>query len=317
MPLIKADQSVPLFKDAIVLNMSDVAVQAEQIKASARKTAQQVIDGARAKAQKVTDDHATEGYERGYADGYKKGQAEGYEQGLARGQKEGHTQAVSEARQQFEPMVEAWHEAASAWDDYHSKLDLDARDSVIELALRLTEKILHRQLQVDPSVIVDQVTYALKSVTGATNLAIHINPEDQAVLKDVMPELKEAFSQFGHMRIVEDANVGCGGCILVHEHGRLDATLETQLRRAVELLLPGDLDVEPMPLEVPGPQQSPEAVEQTTAQAVDQVPEPTETEDKKAPDLQAQTPDAASAQQVEQIDELAALDKSSTESDAA
>lgn len=98
MPLIKAEQSVPLFKDAIVLNMNDVSEQAAQIKASAQKTAQQLIAEAKAKAQKVSDDHASEGYERGYADGYKKGQAQGFEQGETRGLKEGHQKAVTEAR---------------------------------------------------------------------------------------------------------------------------------------------------------------------------------------------------------------------------
>lgn len=125
---------------------------------------------------------------------------------------------------------------------------MDARDSVIELALRLAEKIIHRQLLVDRHVIIDQVTAALKSLTGATNLSIHINPEDRPVMTEVMPELHETFSQYKHMRIVDDANIGRGGCILIHEHGRLNATLETQLSRAVELLLPGDLAVDPQPL---------------------------------------------------------------------
>lgn len=254
MPLIKADQSVPLFKDAIVLNMNDVSVQAEQIKASAKKTAEALIEQAKAKAQKVTDDHASEGYERGYADGFKKGQTDGFDQGKKRGLKEGHSEAVNEARQQFQPLVASWEDAGKAWDDYHNQLDMDARDSVIELALRLAEKIIHRQLLVDANVIVDQVTAALKSLTGATNLSIHINPEDRPAMSEVMPELLETFSQFKHMRVVDDANIGKGGCILIHEHGRLDASIETQLRRAVELLLPGDMDVESHPVVEDEPQ---------------------------------------------------------------
>lgn len=273
MPLIKAAQSVPLFKDAIVLNMNDVAAQAQQIKASAQKSAEQLIADAKARAQKVSDDHASEGYERGYAEGYKKGQAEGFEQGKVRGQKEGYAEAIGQARADFEPLVASWNEAAVAWEDYHSKLDMDARDSVIELALRLAEKIVHRQLQVEPNAIIDQVTYALKSLTGATNLSIHINPEDRAVMNEVMTELLETFSRFKHMRIVEDANIGRGGCVLVHEHGKLDASLETQLRRAVELLMPGDLEIEPTPLE---------ALVQT---------EPVVAQDEKTLDFQAQSTD--------------------------
>ena len=267
MPLIKAQQSAPLFKDAIVLNMNDVAEQAQQIKTSARKTAEQMIADAKAKAQKVTDDHASEGMERGYAEGYKKGQADGHEKGLKEGEKTGHHEATQQAQKLFEPLVESWNQAAIAWDEYHSQLDMDARDSVIELALRLTEKIIHRQLQVDPDVVVDQVSSALKSITGATRLSIHVCPQDRAVMDQVMPQLLETFCQFKQMRVVEDDNIGLGGCVLVHEFGRLDASLETQLRRAVELLLPGDLEADSVPLEaelklVPDDQVVDEAISQ-------------------------------------------------------
>ena len=108
MPLIKANQSVPLFKDAIVLNMNDVTEQAAQIKESAKMTAQRLIDDAKSKAQKVSDDHASEGYERGYADGYQKGQAEGHAKGKKRGLAEGHKEASTEARAAFKPLVAAW-----------------------------------------------------------------------------------------------------------------------------------------------------------------------------------------------------------------
>jgi flagellar biosynthesis/type III secretory pathway protein FliH len=272
MPLIKADQSVSMFKDAIVLNMNDVTEQAAQIKASAQQTAEKLIADARAKAQKVTDDHAEEGFEKGYADGFAKGETEGFEKGNAKGLADGYAQAVAQAKTQFEPLVLAWDEAGRAWDAYHSQLDLDARDSVIELALRLAEKIIHRQLQVDPTVIVDQVTAALKNMTGATSLSIHINPDDRAVMMEVMPQLIETFGQFKSMRVVDDPNIGRGGCILIHEHGRLNATLDTQLRRAVELLLPGDYEMDPLPQDVDDEAQTADEATQEIV-AVDDEPE--------------------------------------------
>ena len=301
MPLIKAQQSAPLFKDAIVLNMNDVAEQAQQIKTSARKTAEQMIADAKAKAQKVTDDHASQGMERGYAEGYEKGQADGHEQGLIQGKKSGHDQAVKQARELFEPLVESWKQAAIAWDEYHNQLDMDARDSVIELALRLTEKIIHRQLQVDPYVVVDQVSSALKSITGATRLSIHICPQDRAVMDQVMPQLLETFCHFKQMRVVEDENIGLGGCVLVHEFGKLNASLETQLRRAVELLLPGDLEADTLQAEA-GLQLVPdEQVEDVAAQGV--------SGDALAPQEAAQSPELQSTLAEENADNVIQVDE--------
>ncbi|MFG0249576.1 MAG: FliH/SctL family protein [Phycisphaeraceae bacterium JB051] len=293
MPLIKADQSVAMFKEAIVLNMNDVTEQAAQIKASAEQTAEKLISEARAKAQKVTDDHAEEGFEKGYSEGFAKGQSEGFEKGHAEGLANGHAEAVANAKAQFDPLVTAWGEAGRAWDEYHSQLDLDARDSVIELALRLAEKILHRQLQVDSTVIVDQVTAALKNMTGATSLSIHVNPQDRAVMLEVMPQLIESFGQFKSMRVVDDPNIGRGGCILVHEHGRLNATLETQLRRAVELLLPGDYEMDPLPQETA---EEPDKSEQQVQEQAEQQDIP---EDKPAANI-----DDVIEQNTAQIDAL-------------
>jgi flagellar biosynthesis/type III secretory pathway protein FliH len=73
-----------------------------------------------------------------------------------------------------------------------------------------------------------------------------------------MPELMREFRQFKHVQLVSDAEVDRGGCVVSHEHGRVDGTLATQLRRVVELLLP-DAEEQPTASPVPAAEIAPSA----------------------------------------------------------
>ena len=116
-----------------------------------------------------------------------------------------------------------------------------------------------------------------------------------------MPQLIESFGQFKSMRVVDDPNIGRGGCILIHEHGRLNATLETQLRRAVELLLPGDYEMDALPQETADEPDATGPQHQQQVEQVDQsnVEQQVVTEDESTADI-----DEVIEQNTAQIDAL-------------
>ncbi len=94
MPLIKAQEAVPLFKNAVVLDLSDIAQQARQIKEAAKQRADDMIEQARVQAKKVTETHASQGYDEGYAKGQTDGHAQGFEEGSQRGHELGRNEQM-------------------------------------------------------------------------------------------------------------------------------------------------------------------------------------------------------------------------------
>jgi len=67
---------------------------------------------------------------------------------------------------------------------------------------------------------------------------VRINPQDRPVLEGAMPQLVAEFSHLKNIRLVDDPEIGAGGCVLVYGQGQIDSTIDTQLRRVVELMLP-------------------------------------------------------------------------------
>ena len=55
--------------------------------------------------------------------------------------------------------------------------------SEVRFSLQLAGKIVHRVIEVDPKVVLDQVAEALELVAGSAAVELAVNPEDRALLE--------------------------------------------------------------------------------------------------------------------------------------
>ena len=230
MAVIKKQHAAGLLKEAIVLDLSDIARQAARIEAAAHAKARQIEQEARARAALMTEHASTEGLAQGRASGLEAGRVEG--------RRQGRDEAFQEAAEQLEQLRQEWLAAARQWAAHRQAVENEVRLDVLELALRLAEKIVHRTVQLDDAVVVDQVRCALTHALGDHDVTVRIAPEDRPVLEAAMPGLVEDMRRFEHVKLVEDSGIRRGGCLVNFGQGQVDATLDKQLARAVELLLP-------------------------------------------------------------------------------
>jgi flagellar assembly protein FliH len=237
--------------EAIVLDLGDIGRQASRIKEQAEQRAREIEADARARADALTQGAQERGFEQGIGEGRQRG----YEQGLEQGRDE----AFATMQPQLEQTQQAWSDAATRFEQIRETLHNDARQAVLDLSLRLAEKVIQRTIDIDPTVVVDQVSAALAHVLGAYDVMVRIHPEDRPVMEQATPDLLVEFSQLQHITLVEDDNIRRGGCIVSYGQGRIDATLDTQLRRIVELMIPAADESSPTvdfdPDEAPGEQE--------------------------------------------------------------
>lgn len=230
MPLMKEDRVDQIAHEAVVLDLGDLRRQAEQLKAQARAEADRIIAEARAEGVTITEAAQRDGYEAGYATG----KAEGLEAGRT----SGHDEALQSTREAIDRLEAAWLGAARAWELERRDMVLDARESLLELAVAIARRVVKRVPEVEPNVVADQVDAALEHVARPHDAAIRIHPEDRALVEEVMPRLVQALGGTDHVRLIDDASIQPGGCVVTSGRGRVDATLGAQLDRMVELLLP-------------------------------------------------------------------------------
>ena len=108
------------------------------------------------------------------------------------------------------------------------------------LAVRIAEKILGRELTLNPDAVVDVAAEALRARRRAARAGGPLcNPRISEALERGKPRLIERCGAAQAVRFVADERVARGGCIIETELGVVDARLSTQLD-AIERALRGE-----------------------------------------------------------------------------
>ena len=231
MPVLKTNNS-GFARDAIVLDLGDIGRQAAKLRAAAEAKAAQIAADAEREAQRLIEGAQTQGHEQGHA--------AGYQQGLEEGREQGRQEAFTQAAEELGQIGAAWTEAIGQIDAGRHELDRQARQAVLELALKLAAKVVHRVVEVDPAVVADQVGAALAHVLRPLDVSVRIHPDDRPALDAAMPDLMTEFRHLQHIGLVDDPAITRGGCIVTYGQGEIDATLDMQLARLTELMVPGE-----------------------------------------------------------------------------
>lgn len=236
MPVLKQHNNTPAMREAIVLDLGDIGAQAARIRAAAETQASKIISEAQAKSESLADELHDQAEKQGYADGLEKGIAEGREQGRA--------EALAQSSEQLQQLSAAWSQVANDWEQQRTDMEREARQAVLSFALSAAEKIVHRVIEVDESVVVDQAAQALSLVLSSHNANVCIHPVDRSMLEDALPDLIKELASLEHIELIDDESITPGGCVVAFGQGRVDATIERQLQRLIDLILPEPPEVE-------------------------------------------------------------------------
>lgn len=109
---------------------------------------------------------------------------------------------------------------------------------IIALSLKMAEKILGRDLEREPDLLVDMCAAAIDNLRNARAMVLRVHPKTAAVLRAKRPVLMELIGRTVDLAIKEDPEVAAVGCIVQTEFGTVDAQLPTQLEMLQNLLMP-------------------------------------------------------------------------------
>lgn len=218
-----------MLRTAVVLDMGDVEAHAQGVLTEAHERAAAVLDESTRKAAHLTANADQLGHAQGYA--------RGLAQGLEQGRREGREQALDEARTELKQLAKRWTQAIDDWEARRERLLEEARDDVLRFAFALGERIVHRLVRADPSIVRDQLIEALKRLSRPSALQVSVHPDDRAVIDQVLPEVASALGRSAHVHVYDDPTIDRGGCVVATAGGYVDASLITQLDRMAEALL--------------------------------------------------------------------------------
>ena len=161
---------------------------------------------------------------------------EAWNEGFATGEREGFHSTQLKVRQEAEVALNA--RVASLERLMNSLLaplaeqDQQLEKAMVGLVEHMTRQVIQRELKTDSTQIEKVLREGLKLLPmGAENIRLFINPQDF----DQIKALRERHDE--HWRILEDDTLQPGGCRIETEHSRIDASIETRIKQAMNQLL--------------------------------------------------------------------------------
>ena len=212
-------------------DLGDLKLQAERLVQEARGEALRIIEQARAEGENLIKETVP--------DAQAQGREQGLEEGREVGRREAYEEAIGRCADEIAALIANWTEALQAFESARADMLLAAREDVLEFALAMGEKITHRVVEADPTVIMDQLIETLSMVVAPTAVTVSINPKDRRLVKTELGGVLDTVSQCTHVELCDDETVGRGGCVVRTGRGTIDATIERQIERIVGALLAG------------------------------------------------------------------------------
>ncbi len=210
------------------VEIEDFDRRAEAIVEEARMAAAAIIESARSQANDLMESKRREGFEVGR------------QEGVRQGADEGRAEAVTSHGDQFRELATAWQERLSQWQEERDAMFRSAQHDVVKLAVMLSGQIVHRAVRIDSGVIRAQLESAMALVRSRSDLVIVISPDDEPLVAEVLEDLLGSFSNCRDATIRVEPGLAPGGCRLELDGGVIDASLEAQLHRMTELMLPDE-----------------------------------------------------------------------------
>jgi flagellar assembly protein FliH len=154
----------------------------------------------------------------------------------AAGREQGFQAGLVEAHEQMAAAVAALQAAAQEIAAERERIAAAVEPAAVDLALRIAEQALGAAVAAQPERVVDVTRGALRRLVERDRVTILVNPEDLDLVRDAAPALVAELGGIEHCDVQAERRVHRGGAIVRTVEGEVDATLETKLSRAREVL---------------------------------------------------------------------------------
>ena len=167
-----------------------------------------ILAEARAEAEQIRENARAEGYAAGRAD------------------------AVASLEPALAALTQAIADVQAAQVEQAAELERRA----VELGLGLARKVVGGALSVQPELVVEAVTGVLRGIVDRERVTVLVNPADLDIVREAMDGLRASLGGMDHCVVEAERRVGRGGCLVHTSVGEIDATVETKLERAGEVV---------------------------------------------------------------------------------
>jgi flagellar assembly protein FliH len=152
------------------------------------------------------------------------------QQGRQQGEAEAHAKFEEQLARERQAVAKAVADFARDRAAFYRKLE----DAAVRLALSIARKILHREAQMDPLLLMGIVRVALEKIEGATSVTLVVNPKQAADWRAYFAGRAELATAAD---VLEDAAMPSDQCGLRTAMGTTEIGMEVQLKEIEQGLM--------------------------------------------------------------------------------
>ncbi|MEQ8187001.1 MAG: FliH/SctL family protein [Candidatus Eremiobacterota bacterium] len=150
---------------------------------------------------------------------------DGYKEGLIKGKQDG----LSAIEKEFESFLQELKGMTEQTLAERKRIIKELEPQVVDLSLKIAEKILRREASSYEDMIFEQVETALNKLNDRTKITLRVNRMDVGRLNSYRDRIMSLQDDIKELEIVEDLRVDEGGCIIETASGTVDGRINTQL----------------------------------------------------------------------------------------
>ncbi len=145
------------------------------------------------------------------------------------GVEDGKKLGMQEGQEIVKPFIQAFEKAANDLMAHRITLGEDVDEMVLQLALSIAERIIHKEVTLDRTIIKDTIRESLKYIEDHEKIVIRVHPDDWQSVKAYEDDIRSFTHELKVLQIQEDEHVESGGCIIESNVGMMDGQIRTQL----------------------------------------------------------------------------------------
>lgn len=148
--------------------------------------------------------------------------------GLREGEARAQVSLAREIQDCRKSVAEALTQFARQRNDYFLAVERE----VVQLALAIARKILHREAQLDPLLLAGMVRVALDHIHEAGKVTVRVHPAQASDFRIFFAQISE-----GPPEVLEDPSLDLAGCVLETSLGKTEIGAEIHLKEIEQGLL--------------------------------------------------------------------------------
>ena len=159
-------------------------------------------------------------------------QAQAFEAGRVAGIEEGKAQCQQHVDQELKRAMTLIEQVQVA----KAEMVIQAEADLVDLALAIARKVLHREASIRKDVLTDGIHRILQNLSSSGRICLNVHPDEVAHVQEMQSKFVTRVGDSPTIHVEPDPTVGMGGCTIHTDGLYIDATIDQQLQNLAEAL---------------------------------------------------------------------------------